>query len=183
MSGEGPPPDAAAPGEVLFTADQIRERVRALAEEIDARFPPGPIHAVIILKGAAFFAVDLLRALNREASLGFVFAASYRAGTAPGGPPEMRLEGLGEVAGRSVLLIEDILDTGGTLALLTGLIRARGPARLRTCVLLDKPARRQFDVRADHTGFEIEDRFVVGYGLDAGERFRMLPDIRIYRGE
>lgn len=167
-------------GRILIPAERIRARVAELAQEIGAALPPGPLHVVITLKGGIFFGVDLLRALGREASLGFLSAASYGEGTESAGEVRLDLENLGEVAGRNVLLLDDILDTGYTLAAAAEALHARRPASLRTCVLLDKPARRRVSVEADHAGFVVEDVFVVGYGLDRGEEYRTLPDIREY---
>jgi len=168
-------------GEILIPAERIRRRVAELAREIDAAFPAGPLHCVILLKSALFFGVDLIRALGREASLGLIRASSYGGGTESAGEVRLGFEDVGEPSGRNVLLIDDILDTGYTLRAAVEALRARRPAALRTCVLLDKPARRKIKIEADHVGFPVEDVFVVGYGLDCGEAHRTLPDIRAYR--
>lgn len=170
-------------GEVVFSAAQIQERVRALAREINALLPEGIPHAVIALKGAVFFAVDLLREMDREVTIGFAAASSYGPNTDSAGEVRLRLDLLGEVRGRDVLLIEDILDTGLTLAALRGALRERRPASIRVCVLLDKPSRRKTRVSAEHVGFTVDERFLVGYGLDCGEAHRALPDIRAYSPE
>lgn len=167
-------------GEVLISRADIRGRLPALAAEINAGLPAGPAHVVIILKGAVFFGADLARALGRETTLGFLTAASYGNGTQSRGGVEIDLRCLGEISGRNVLLIDDILDTGRTLSRTLALLGERSPASIRTCVLLDKPARRELEIQADHVGFVIENRFVVGYGLDCGQAYRTLPDIRAY---
>ncbi len=170
-------------GEILIPQADIRRRLPALAAEINAGLPAGPVHVVIILKGAVFFGVDLARALGRETTLGFLAAASYGNGTRREGHAEIDLKYLDEIAGRNVLLIDDILDTGHTLSRTLALLEERNPASIRTCVLLDKPARRELEIQADHVGFVIENRFVVGYGLDCGQAYRTLPDIRAYAPE
>ncbi|MBI3127258.1 MAG: hypoxanthine phosphoribosyltransferase [Candidatus Tectomicrobia bacterium] len=168
-------------GETLIPEEKIRRRVRELARELDAALPPGPVHCVVVLKSAVFFAADLLRSLKREVSVGFLSASSYGDATESAGEVRVGAEALGPVEGRHVLLIDDILDTGHTMAAVRRAILARRPASLRSCVLLDKPSRRRVDARADHVGFTIADVFVVGYGLDFAEEFRTLPDIRAYQ--
>ena len=165
--------------EILIGAAEIRRRLHALAAEIDAALPAGPVHIVMILKGAVFFGVDLARALPRHATLGFLAASSYGGGTQSAGQVEIDARHLGDIAGRHVLLIDDILDTGRTFARATALVREGGAASLRTCVLLDKPARRETAATADHAGFTIGNHFVVGYGLDCGEAFRRRA-VRVY---
>lgn len=168
-------------GETLISESEIRARIRELARELQAALPPGPLHCVVVLKSAIFFAVDLVRSLGREATLGFISAASYGEGTESGGQVRLGLEAAGRVEGRHVFLIDDILDTGHTLLAAREALRGLRPASLRTCVLLDKPSRRRVKIEADHAGFTIEDVFVVGYGLDCAEAYRTLPDIRAYR--
>lgn len=168
-------------GEILISGEEIHGRVAGLAAELQAALPAGPLHCVVVLKSAVFFAADLIRALGRDASLGFLAAASYGAGTESAGEVRLNFGSLGRVEGQNVLLIDDILDSGRTLLAAREALRARRPASLRTCVLLDKPSRRRVKIAADHVGFAIEDVFVVGYGLDCAEAFRTLPDIRAYR--
>ncbi|MCY3823796.1 MAG: hypoxanthine phosphoribosyltransferase [Nitrospinae bacterium] len=169
--------------EILITEADIRSRLTELAKEINAALPEGPVHVVMILKGAIIFGVDLARALMRNATLGFLAASSYGAGTKSKGRVQIDTEHLGEVEGRNVLLIDDILDTGHTFSKTIDILKSKRPASLRTCVLMDKPARREVDIHADHVGFAIENHFVVGYGLDCDEAYRTLPDIRIYAPE
>ena len=168
---------------VLIPRADIENRIPKLAAEINAKLPAGPIHAVMIQKSALFFGVDLTRALARDATLGFLVASSYGMGTKSTGHVEIEARFLGDVEGRNVLLIDDILDTGHTLSNTLSLLREKRPASLRTCVLLDKPAKREARIEADHVGFTIEDHFVVGYGVDCGDEYRTLPDIRIYTPE
>ena len=165
---------------VLFTPERIRERVRQLGAETCAGYPDGcEVHLVSVLKGGVVFLADLMRSLARPATVDFVRLASYGSGERPAGPPRLVKDLDDDVAGRDVLIVEDIVDTGLTLALLIDTVRARGPRSLRTVTLLDKPSRRRVEVGIEHVGFTIPDRFVVGYGLDHAERFRHLPYIGV----
>ena len=169
--------------EILISETEIQNRLPELAAEINEVLPDGPVHVVMILKGSIFFGVDLARALVRNATLGFLAASSYGAGTKSKGRVQIDTEHMGDIEGRNVLLIDDILDTGHTFAKTLDILREKRPASLRTCVLMDKPERREVDIHADHVGFTIENHFVVGYGLDCDEAYRTLPDIRIYAPE
>jgi len=166
------------PGEILFTAAQIQSRVVEMATEI-RRDVPDDLHLVAVLKGAFMFLADLARRLDGEVSLDFLVVSSYAKGTSNSG--EIRLQKDLDVTlnGKNVVVVEDIVDTGLTLAYLQGILRARLPKTLRTACLLNKPSRRQTDVQVDYVGFTIEDRFVVGYGLDYAERYRHLPHIAV----
>ena len=169
--------------EILIAEADIQSRLTELAAEINAVLPDGPVHVVMILKGAIIFGVDLARALERNTTLGFLTASSYGDGTQSTGRVEIDARHLGEVEGRNVLLIDDILDTGHTFSKTIDILGEKRPASLRTCVLMDKPERREVDIQADHVGFTIDNHFVVGYGLDCDEAYRTLPDIRIYAPE
>lgn len=162
---------------------EIQSRLYELADEINAALPAGRVHVVMILKGSIFFGVDLARALERNTTLGFLTASSYGERTQSSGKVEIDARHLGDIEGRNVLLIDDILDTGHTFSKTIDILGDKRPATLRTCVLMDKPARREVEIQADHVGFTIENHFVVGYGLDCDEAFRTLPDIRIYAPE
>ncbi len=167
-------------GEILIPEEQIRRRVETLCQEISAAVPSGDLHVIITLKGALFFAVDLVRALGREVTIGFITASSYGSGTKSSGEVHLRQEDIGEIAGRHVLIVDDIIDTGRTLLAVTEALRPHRPASIRTAVLIDKPARREAAIGVDYVGFTIGDIFVVGYGLDSGEEHRTLPDIRAF---
>lgn len=169
--------------EILISQARIESRLLELAAEINEALPDGPVHVVMILKGAIIFGVDLARALGRNTTLGFLTASSYGDGTISRGKVEIDARHLGGIEERNVLLIDDILDTGHTFAKTIDILRDKRPASLRTCVLMDKPERREVDIHADHVGFTIENHFVVGYGLDCDEAYRTLPDIRIYAPE
>jgi hypoxanthine phosphoribosyltransferase len=165
----------------LFTANQIRTRIRAMARDIERDYPPQePLHLVAVLKGAFMFLSDLSRVMTRPVTLDFMAISSYASGTRSSGEVRVIKDVDMSLHGRNVLIIEDIVDTGLTLAYLRDILRARSPKSLRAACLLSKPSRRLVDVVVDYIGFEIEDRFVVGYGLDHGEQFRNLPYIAVF---
>ena len=165
---------------VLFTPERIQERVRQLGAEICAGYADGcEVHLVSVLKGGVVFLADLMRAFARPVTVDFARLASYGSGTRPSAPPRLVKDLDDDVADRDVLIVEDIVDTGRTLALLIDTVRARRPRSLRTVTLLDKPSRRRVEVGIEHVGFTIADRFVVGYGLDHAERYRHLPYIGV----
>jgi hypoxanthine phosphoribosyltransferase len=167
-----------APPEILLSEDQIQKRVAELALELRRDFPEG-LHLVAVLKGAFVFLSDLIRQIPGELSLDFIAVSSYAEGTTTSG--EVRLLNDLDVAidGKHVVIVEDIVDSGTTLRYLQGLLRARNPRSLSTLCLLSKPARRQIDVKVDYVGFTIDDRFVVGYGLDYAGRFCNLRHIAV----
>jgi hypoxanthine phosphoribosyltransferase len=160
----------------LIAAEAIQQRVVALARDI-RRDHPGSIHLVCVLKGAFVFLADLVRALDGEATLDFMAVATYGSGTHSSGQVQLLKDLDTPIEGRDVVIVEDIVDTGLTLRYLQEILRARSPRRLRTACLLSKPSRRTTNVQVDYIGFAIEDRFVVGYGLDYAERYRHLPYI------
>jgi hypoxanthine phosphoribosyltransferase len=163
---------------LLITEEQLARRVRTLAREIESDFRGREMVVVSLLSGTVMFLADLIRHLNLPLRLDFIGVSSYGLGTESGElvfTKELRLD----VRGRDVLLVDDILDTGKTLSRVLPKLRALKPRRIRTCVLLDKPARRVEKIRADYVGFQISDVFVVGYGLDFAERFRNLPFVGV----
>lgn len=176
---------------VIFSAEEIASRVRDLASQIIRDYQEGgkcdpygrPILVVGLLKGAMPFMADLIRAMNIPLEYDFMAVSSYRNGTSPG---EVRvLKDLDRAIGhRDVLIVEDIVDTGHTLRHILRSLRARDPASLRVCTLLDKPHRREVEVPVDYVGFVLpENVFVVGYGLDYGELYRNLPFIGVLKPE
>lgn len=170
--------------EILVTEEAIRERVAEIGEAISDLYGPGADLTVIsIINGAILFTADLIREIHITVRLDCVRVSSYRDSSFPEGPPEiidtLRLP----VEGREVLLIDDILDTGRTLEQVTAKIQALNPASLRTCVLLEKIGRRETETAPNFVGFEIPDKFAVGYGLDFAERYRNLPCIGTLRPE
>jgi hypoxanthine phosphoribosyltransferase len=162
----------------LITADQIDQRIANLAGQIRGDFP-GHLHVIGVLKGAFIFVSDLVRRMPGDVSLDFMALSSY--GPRATGSGEVRLLKDLDTAldGKDVLIVEDIIDSGLTITYLLEILRARGPRALRTACLLDKPSRRKVEVRVDYVGFTIDDRFVVGYGLDYAEQYRNLPYIGV----
>ena len=158
-------------------------RVGALAREIKAAYGDGEFTLISLINGAVMFTADLMRRIDNPVRLDCVRVSSYGARTKSIGTPQLISSLTLDIRGRHVLVIDDILDTGKTLKLVTGLIRELSPASLRTCVLLDKKARREVPIEADFVGFEIPDKFVVGYGLDFAERYRNLPVIGVLRAD
>ena len=162
----------------MISAKAIAARIEALAREIEAHFD-GTRKLVVVglLRGSFVFIADLVRELKLPVEVDFLEASSY--GNAMESSREVRIlsDLRGEIGGRDVLVVEDIVDTGFTLSHVLKLLEARGPRKLRTIALLDKPSRRETDVRATWTGFEIPDEFVVGYGIDYAQRNRNLPFI------
>jgi hypoxanthine phosphoribosyltransferase len=169
-------------GRVLISERQIARRVRELSGEIQRDFEGREMVVVSLLSGTVMFLADLMRRLTLPMRLDFIGVSSYGPGTTPGElvfTKELRLD----VRGRDVLLVDDILDTGRTLTKVLAKLRALKPRRIKVCVLLDKAARRVEPVQADYAGFEIPDYFVVGYGMDFGERYRNLPFIGVLKAE
>jgi hypoxanthine phosphoribosyltransferase len=164
--------------QTLISSDQIQTRVRSIGDEI-RRDHPGDLHLVCVLKGAFIFLADLLRALPDSTTIDFVAISSYGKSTRSSGEVRLLKDLDSGLEGRHVVIIEDIVDTGLTLTYLQDILRARGPKSLKTACLLSKPSRRQVDVKVDYVGFTIEDKFVVGYGLDYGEKYRSLPYIGV----
>ena len=164
--------------DVLISADDIRQRVGSLAREIHREHPDG-VHLVCVLKGAFIFLSDLARQLPATTTLDFMAVSSYGTSTKSSGQVQVLKDLDSSVDGRDVVIVEDIVDTGLTLTYLQDIIRARSPRHLRTACLLSKPARRKIEVKVEYIGFTIEDKFVVGYGLDYAEQYRNLPYIAV----
>jgi hypoxanthine phosphoribosyltransferase len=166
----------------LLSKDVIAARVSALAADIrrDYASSQQPVHFVCVLKGAFVFFADLVRHLGLPGcTLDFIVVSSYQKATRTSGEVRLIKDLDSGIEGRHVVVVEDIVDTGLTLTYLLDMLRARGPASLRTACLLSKPSRREVDVPVDYVGFTIEDRFVVGYGLDYAEQYRDLPYIGV----
>jgi hypoxanthine phosphoribosyltransferase len=173
-----PMPDLAP--NVLLSAEQVQARITALAREISDAYPKDEdLHLVAILKGAFLFLGDLIRAMDRHVTVDFMAVSSYAKGTTSSGEVRMIKDLDSGLEGRNVIIVEDIVDTGLTLSYLQEILRARNPKTLRTACLLSKPSRRKIDVKVEYIGFTIEDRFVVGYGLDFAEKYRNLPFIGV----
>lgn len=164
--------------EVLYDAKAIAARVGELAAELDVRFEGGSVVAVVALKGAMVFAADLIRAMKTPVQVEMVRAKSY-AGTESTGEVTFSLVPEGDLLGKTVLVIEDVIDTGQTARAIYGQLLKQNALRVHVVSLLDKPSRREVDFEADWVGFSIEDVFVVGYGMDYDEAYRDLADIRV----
>jgi hypoxanthine phosphoribosyltransferase len=164
--------------DVLIAAADIRDRVQQMAQEIRRDHPDG-VHLVCVLKGAFVFLSDLARQLPSTTTLDFMAVSSYGASTKSSGQVQVLKDLDSSVEGRDVVIVEDIVDTGLTLTYLQDILRARSPRHLRTACLLSKPSRRKIEVKVEYVGFTIEDKFVVGYGLDYAEQYRSLPYIAV----
>ena len=163
--------------DVLISADQLRERVRGLAAEIDADYADRELLLVGVLKGAVMVMADLARAMHQPVEMDWMAISSYGSGTKSSGVVRILKDLDIDISGRHVLVVEDIVDSGLTLSWLIGNLRSRGPASVQVCVLLRKPQAEQMDINVAYTGFSIEDEFVIGYGLDYAEKYRNLPFI------
>jgi hypoxanthine phosphoribosyltransferase len=170
--------------QVLLDEQTIRARIEELGRQIRAEYGAGtPIHLVTVLKGAFMFAADLVRALGSPATCDFIAVSSYGARTKSSGEVKLMKDLDQPVNGRHVIIVEDIVDTGLTLHYLQDMIRSREAASVKTACLLSKPSRRKIDVTVEYVGFTIEDKFVIGFGLDYNEQYRNLPFIGIYDGD
>jgi hypoxanthine phosphoribosyltransferase len=170
------------PGEkvrMTIPRGRIQKRVLEIAKQIRIDFPEEPLHLVGVLKGAVFFLSDLARAIPGEVSFDFIAVSSYGKHTQTSGQVKLTKDLDVSIEGRTVLVVEDILDTGMTLQYLLRIFAQRKPKHLRIAVLLDKPERRIAAVHADYVGFSIPNEFVVGFGLDYAERYRNLPGVGI----
>jgi len=162
---------------ILISEAQIQARIRELGAAIDADYPEGPLYLICILKGACFFLADLARAIRRPVRIDFIGIASYGAHKKSSGEVRLTKDLDISIEGADVLIVEDIVDSGITLNYLVHVLEQRSPRSVRIAALLDKPERRIRPVRVDYVGFQIPDKFVVGYGLDFAEDYRNLRDI------
>lgn len=166
-------------GEVLISEEELQRRLDELGAEISADYDGRDLLLVGVLKGAVFFMADLMRRLSIPCEIDFMAISSYGAATDSSGVVRILKDLDVNIAGRDVLVVEDIIDSGLTLSYLLRTLRARKPATLEICALLTKPERREIDVAVRYTGFEIPNRFVIGYGLDFAERYRNLRYIGV----
>jgi hypoxanthine phosphoribosyltransferase len=162
-------------GEVLVQADQLAQRVKSLAKEISADYEGRDLLMVCVLKGAVFFLSDLMRHIDVPCEVDFMAVASYGSATDSSGVVRILKDLDAPIEGRDVLIVEDIVDSGLTLSYLMRNLGARDPRSLEVCALLTKPERRKVDLPTRYVGFEIPNRFAIGYGLDHDERYRNLP--------
>jgi len=164
---------------VLITGRKIQSRIKEMARQIRRDFGDEPLHLVSVLKGGVFFLTDLARSIPGQVSFDFIAVASYGQNTHSSGQVRLTRDLDSSIEGKTVIVVEDILDTGMTLQYLLRLFQQRKPKHLRVAVLLDKPGRRIAAVHADYIGFSIPNEFVVGYGLDYSERYRNLPYVGV----
>ncbi len=163
---------------VMITEEEIKKRVAEMGEEITERFQGESVYVVCILKGSVFFTTELAKHIKLPMEMDFMTVSSYGAATVSSGVINVKQDLDGDIEGKNVILVEDIVDSGNTLHRLLHLLETRNPKTLTLVTLLDKPSRRVVkDVKVDYTGFTIEDKFVVGYGLDWDQRYRNLPFI------
>ena len=167
--------------EVLLPEEKINARIWELGEQISKDYAGKKIHLICILKGGSFFMCELAKRITVPVSIDFMSVSSYGSGTTSGGTIKIKKDLDEPLEGKHVLVVEDIVDTGRTLSYLVELLKDRGAADVKLCALLDKPERREVDIRADYTGFQIPDEFVVGYGLDYDQRYRNFPYIGIVK--
>ena len=169
--------------EIIFTEEQIQQKVRELGERITAEYAGKSPLLIGVLKGCYVFLGDISRCIDLDCEIRFITASSYGISTITSGDVRIGMEFDFAIAGRDVIIIEDILDSGVTLTALRNFILQRSPASLKICALLDKPARRQAPINPDYTGFICPDEFVVGYGLDYAEKYRNLPYVAVLKPE
>ena len=166
---------------ILITEEEIKKRVAELGEQITAEYQGKSVLVICILKGAAVFMADIIRHLKVPLEIDYMSLSSYGASARTSGVVRMLRDLDNEIAGKHVLIVEDIIDTGLTLRYLKENLLVRKPASLKICTFLDKPSRREVDLKPDYCGIVIDDYFVVGYGLDYNEKWRELPHIAVVK--
>ena len=168
---------------IMITPEQISERVKTLAAQLDKLYEGRTPVVVCILKGSVMFFADLIREMKSSLQIDFMAVSSYGKDTISSGKLQVKKDLTVNISGKDVLIVEDILDTGMTLHYLKQLLQDRNPNSIRIATLLDKPERRRAAVRADYVGYQVPDEFVVGYGLDYDEKYRNLPYVGILKPE
>ena len=166
---------------VLFSEEELKTRIKELGAEIGREYAGRKPLMIGILKGSVMFFADLLREIEGDLEIDFMAISSYGNGVKSSGEVKMIKDLDHKIEGKDVIIVEDIVDSGYTMKFLTGMLSARNPASIRICTLLDKPSRRETDVRVDYKGFEVGDEFVVGYGLDYAGLYRNVPFIGILK--
>lgn len=167
--------------EVLFSEEQLKNRVREIAQQITADYQGKEIMLISVLRGSFVFMADLCRAIDLPCTVDFMAVSSYGKGTKSSGQVQITKDLSEDITDRHIIVVEDILDSGNTLSYLLKILENRHPASIRLCTLLDKPDRRVKPVEVHYSGFTIPDAFVVGYGLDYAEKYRNLPYIGILK--
>ena len=166
---------------ILYSQEQLRQRVKELGAQITADYAGKEPVLASVLRGSYIFMADLTRAIDLPVTVDFMAVSSYGAGTKSSGQVEIKKDLSDSIEGRDLIIVEDILDSGNTLFYLMEILKARKPASIRICTLMDKPDRRTQPIVADYVGFTIPDAFVVGYGLDYNEKYRNLPYVGILK--
>ena len=167
--------------QILYTEEQLRSRVKELGCQITADYAGRRPMLISVLRGSYIFMADLTRAINLDVTVDFMVVSSYGAGTVSSGQVEIKKDLSDSIEGRDLIIVEDILDSGNTLYYLMDVLKARKPASIRLCTLMDKPDRRTKSITADYVGFTIPDAFIVGYGLDYDEKYRNLPYVGVLK--
>lgn len=163
----------------LISQKAVETRIAEIAEQINKEYEGRNVHLICILKGSLFFTCELAKRLTVPVTIDFIQVSSYGSGTVSSGNIKIKKELDEGIEGRDVIVIEDIIDSGNTLSRLVPYLQKMEPASLKICTLLDKPDRREADVNVDYNGFDIPDKFVVGYGLDYDQKYRNLPYIGV----
>ena len=166
---------------ILYTEEELRSRVRELGSQISADYAGREPLLASVLRGSYIFMADLTRAIRLNVTVDFMAVSSYGSGTASTGQVEIKKDLSDSIKGKDLIIVEDILDSGNTLYYLMDVLRARKPASIRLCTLMDKPERRVKPIKADYVGFTIPDAFIVGYGLDYAEKYRNLPYVGVLK--
>lgn len=165
--------------DVMITEEEISKRVNELAGMISKDFSGQDVHLICILKGSIFFTAELAKRIENEVTLDFMSVSSYGDGTESSGRIKIVKDIDEGIEGKNVIVVEDIIDSGRTLSFLLEMLKARKPKELKLCTLLNKPDRRVVDIPVDYIGFDIPDKFVVGYGMDYAQKYRALPYIGV----
>lgn len=169
-------------GKVLFTKEQIEARAAEIGAQISKDYEGEPVYLVGTLRGAVVWMADIMKNITNDTEIDFIMASSYGSGTTTSGVVKVKKDLEGDIYGKNVIIIEDIVDTGTTLKYLREQLADRNPKSIRICTLLDKPSRRVADIEADYVGFSIENLFVIGYGLDYDQKYRNLPYVGYIEG-
>ena len=167
--------------QVLYTEEELRRRVKELGRQITADYAGREPMLGSVLRGSYIFMADLTRAISLDVTVDFMAVSSYGAGTVSSGQVEIKKDLSDSIEGKDLIVVEDILDSGKTLYYMMDVLRARQPASIRICTLMDKPERRTKPITADYVGFTIPDAFIVGYGLDYAEKYRNLPYVGVLK--
>ena len=169
-------------GTVLLTEEQIKARAKEIGEQIAKDFEGESVYLICTLRGAVVWMGDMMKSITNDTEIDFISASSYGSGTTTSGVVKIKKDLDGNIYGKNVIIIVDIVDTGTTLKHLKNYLMDRNPKCIKICTLLDKPSRRVADIQADYIGFEIDNLFVVGYGLDYDQKYRNLPYVSYLEG-